>query len=46
MNKSLRISAIALALSALAGTALADTVRISGAGTVLGAVVSPAKATV
>jgi phosphate transport system substrate-binding protein len=46
MNKTLRLSAIALSLSMSAGLALSDTVRISGAGTVFNAIVSAGKADV
>ena len=46
MNKTLRFSSITFAVAMLAGTALADTVRISGAGTVFSAIVQPAKAAV
>ena len=43
MNKTLTLGAVALALSALAGTAAADTVKISGASTVFAAFVSSGK---
>jgi phosphate transport system substrate-binding protein len=46
MNKTLTLGVVALAVSALAGGALADTVKISGASTVFNVVVSSAKAAV
>ena len=46
MKKTLRLSSIALALSMLTGFASADTVKISGAGTVFNAIVSAGKADV
>lgn len=46
MKKTMRISTVTFALSLFAGATLADTVRISGAGTVFSAIASPAKAAV
>ncbi len=46
MNKTIRISAILLATAMLAGGAIAETVRISGAGTVFADFVSSGKAAV
>ncbi len=46
MNKTLRFSAISLATAMLAGGAIAETVRISGAGTVFADFVSSGKAAV
>ena len=46
MKRILSLAAIALAAATLAGTASADTVKISGAGTVFNVVVAPAKAAV
>ena len=46
MKKTIRFSSISLALAMLAGGALADTVRISGAGTVFADFVSSGKAAV
>lgn len=46
MKKSLLLNAVALSFATLAGTAAADTVKISGASIVFNAVVSPAKAAV
>ena len=46
MKKNLIFSTVAITLATLAGTAVADTVKISGASTVLNVVVSPAKSAV
>lgn len=46
MKMNLRISTVSLALTLLAGTCIAETVKISGASTVFNVVVSPAKAAV
>lgn len=46
MNPSFRLSALALAFSALTGTVFADTVKITGASTVLNVVITPTKGAV
>lgn len=46
MKMNLRISAVSLALSMLAGTCFSETVKISGASTVFNVIVSPSKAAV
>ena len=46
MNKTLTLGAVALALATLAGAAAADTVKMTGASTVLNVVIQPVKAAV
>src|SRR5689334_15325740 len=46
MTQRLTMTAMTLALAALAGTAVADTVKISGATTVLNVVIAPTKGAV
>ncbi len=46
MNKLFSLAAIALASTTLANTAVADTVKMTGASTVLNVVITPAKAAV